>query len=163
MVVETIFSSPLGQTALVFVLVFTLLFALLQKSKILGDGKKQTDALISLAIALLVISVGYAMEIITTLIPFLAVGLVIALVFLLLWGSFYHGSLETSKGVKIAAGIIALIAVVVAVLYITGTWDYLRDWIVSGNSGAFGNIVLVVIVVVAIIAVMTSSGDKKKE
>ncbi len=163
MAVETIFSSPLGQTALVFVLVFTLLFALLQKSKILGDGKKQTDALISLAMALLVISVGYAMDIITTLIPFLAVGLVIALVFLLLWGSFYQGSLETSKGVKIAAGIIALIAVVVTVLYITGGWDYLRDWIVLGNSGAFGNMVLVVIVVIAIIAVMSSSGDKKKD
>ncbi|MEK6910884.1 MAG: hypothetical protein AABW82_03855 [Nanoarchaeota archaeon] len=163
MAVETIFSSPLGQTALVFVLVFTLLFALLQKSKILGDGKKQTDALISLAMALLVISVGYAMDIITTLIPFLAVGLVIALVFLLLWGSFYHGTLETSKGVKIAAGIIALIAVVVAVLYVTHAWDYIRDWIVIGNSGAFGNIVLVVIVVIAIIAVMSSSGDKKKD
>jgi peptidoglycan/LPS O-acetylase OafA/YrhL len=163
MVVETIFSSPLGQTALVFVLVFTLLFALLQKSKILGDGKKQTDALISLAIALLVISVGYAMDIITTLIPFLAVGLVIILVFLLLWGSFYHGNLETSKGVKIAAGIIALIAVVVAVLYITGAWDYLRDWIVLGNSGAFGNIVLVVIVIIAIVVVMASGGEKKKD
>lgn len=163
MVVETIFSSPLGQTALVFVLMFTLLFALLQKSKILGDGKKQTDALISLAISLLVISVGYAMDIITTLIPFLAVGLVIILVFLLMWGSFYNGSFETPKGVKIASGIIALIAVVVAVLFITGAWDYIRDWIVIGNSGVFGNIVLVVIVIVAIVLVMATGGDKKKD
>ena len=163
MALDTIFSSPLGQTVLVFILVFTLLFALLQKSKILGDGKKQTDALISLAIALLVISVGYAMDIITTLVPFLAVGLVIILVFLLLWGSFYHGNLETSKGVKIAAGIVALIAVVVAVLFITGAWDFVRDWIVLGNSGAFGNIILIVIVIVAVVVVMNSSGEKKKE
>ena len=48
--IETIFSSALGQTVLVFILVFTLVFAVLQKSKILGDSRKQTDALIALAV-----------------------------------------------------------------------------------------------------------------
>ncbi len=162
--VETIFSGALGQTVLVFLLVFTLVFAILQKTKVLGDGKKQTDALISLAVALLVISVGYATDIITSLVPFLAVSLVIIMVFLLLWGSFYGGSFESSKGVRMAAGIIALIAVLVMVLYTTGAWDYLRFWLAEGGdtNGIFNNILLVVIIIVAV-AVVLGFGGKDKD
>src|SRR3989344_5401509 len=53
MVAPTLFSSPLGQTVLVFVLVFVGIFAILQKSKVFGDGKKQIDALVAVAIAVL--------------------------------------------------------------------------------------------------------------
>src|SRR3989338_5371997 len=97
-VYSTIFSTPLAQMALVFVLVFTIVFAILQKSKILGDGKKQIDALVALSIALLVISVAYALKIISGLAPFLAVGLVIILVFMLLTGMVSKGALELKSG-----------------------------------------------------------------
>ena len=33
-----------------FALVFTLIFAILQKTKLLGDGKKQVDAIIGLVV-----------------------------------------------------------------------------------------------------------------
>src|SRR3989344_989954 len=55
---STVLSSPFAQTILLFVLVFVVVFAVLQKSKILGDGKKQIDALVALAIALLFVGVG---------------------------------------------------------------------------------------------------------
>ncbi len=161
---ETVFGSALGQTVLVFILVFTLVFAVLQKSKILGEGRKQTDALIALAIGLLVISVGYAMDIITKLVPFLAVSLVVILVFLLLLGFFYKGEFEAHKGVKIAAGIISLLAVIIAVLYVTGAWDHIYDLVLDDTSSLVGNIVLLVIVVVVIAVALGFSGsDKKKE
>ena len=83
---ETIFSSELGQVTLIFVLVFTMVFAVLQKAKVFGDGKKQIDALIGLAVALIVISAGYATDIISQLIPFLAITLVIILIFMVLIG-----------------------------------------------------------------------------
>ena len=80
---EGILTSALAQTVFVFVLLFALIFGILQKSKLLGDGSKQVNALVSLAISLLVVSVGYALDLITKLIPILAIGLVIILIFLL--------------------------------------------------------------------------------
>ena len=60
--VETIFTSVYSQTIFIFLLVFVVVFAILQKTKVLGDGKKQIDALVALAVALLVLSAGFALS-----------------------------------------------------------------------------------------------------
>src|SRR3989338_6520443 len=86
---STFLSHPIFvETILPFLLVFTIVFAVLQKSKIFGDGKKQIDAIVSLVVGLLVISFGQATGIIVQLIPFLAVSLVVILVLMILLGSF---------------------------------------------------------------------------
>jgi peptidoglycan/LPS O-acetylase OafA/YrhL len=162
----TIFSSALGQSVLVFILVFTLIFAVLQKSKVLGEGKKQIDALVSLAIALLVISVGYAMNLITKMAPFLSVGLVIILVFLLLTGIFFKGALEFSDRLKAAFGIAAFIAVVIATIVFTGAWDSISSFF-SGNSSIVGNVFILIVVILAVWIVLqfgggSSSGSSKE-
>ncbi|MBI3334587.1 hypothetical protein HYZ97_03810 [Candidatus Pacearchaeota archaeon] len=149
MVVETIFSGPLGQTILVFILVFTLVFAVLQKTKILGDGKKQSDALIALAIGLLVISVASAMDLITKLIPFLAVSLVIIMVFLLLVGFFFK-DFSSPDWVTKGAPFAALIVIAIAVMYFTDSFGYLYD-LFSGGSALLGNLLLIVIAVGAVL------------
>ena len=86
---QTILSHPLFiETILPFLLIFTIVFAVLQKSKIFGDGKKQIDAIVALVFGLLAIAFAQATGIIIQLIPFLAVSLVIILVFMILVGSF---------------------------------------------------------------------------
>jgi peptidoglycan/LPS O-acetylase OafA/YrhL len=145
----TIFSSPLGQAVLVFVLVFTIVFAILQKSKILGDGKKQIDALVALSISLLAIGAGYAMNLITKLAPFLSVSLVIILVFLIITAFFFKAEFDIGHGLRIAFGIVAFIAVVIAVLYITDSFGTIADFFTSSKS-IVGNLLLLVVVVVAI-------------
>ncbi len=145
----TIFSSPLGQAVLVFVLVFTIVFAILQKSKILGEGKKQIDALVALSIALLAIGAGYAMNLITRLAPFLSVSLVIILVFLLLTAFFFKAEFDIGKGLRIFFGIVAFIAVVIVVLYITDSFGAIANFF-TGNTSIVGNLLLLVVVAVAI-------------
>lgn len=84
---ETIFNSSLfSEIILPFLLMFVLVFAILDKTKILGEGKRQINAIISLVIALIFISFARAVGIVTSLMPFLAVVLVIILVFYLLFG-----------------------------------------------------------------------------
>lgn len=160
--VETVFSTQLGESALVFVIVFVLVFAILQKSKILGDGKKQIDALVSLAMGLIVISVGYAVDLISNLIPFLAVSLVIILVFLLLVGFFHKEGFEAPSWMKMTAIVVAFIAVLVAVLYFTPAWDYISEVYSSGGSNIFSNVIIIVIVLI-ILAVLVGSSSGKKE
>ncbi len=147
----SILSSPFAQIVLLFVLVFVVVFAVLQKSKILGDGKKQIDALVALAIGLLVIGVGYATDLISRLVPFLAVSMIIILVFLLLTGMFFikKDTFELHKGVRIAGGILAFLAVAIAVIYFTGFWGVLLNF-VSGNTSFVGNAVLIIVIGLAV-------------
>lgn len=167
MAYQSIFSSALGQAVLAFLLVFTVIFAILQKSEILGKGKRQIDALVALAVGLIVISVGSAMNFIQQIIPFMVVALVIILVFMLLLGMlFKEGTFDTPGWLKVVFGIIIFIAVVVAVLIFTGGWGYVAGFFTSGGD-IVSNVVLVVIIVIAIVIAYWGSGsggsEKKKE
>ena len=154
----TILSSPIFlELVLPFLLVFTIVFAILQKTKVLGDGKKQIDAIVALVVGLIAISFGYATGIIISLIPFLAVSAVIILVFMMLYGMVYKdGNFEMSKGLRITFGIVIGIAVIIVVLVATGFWDYLYNLFFLGGEGdsIISNIIFLVVVIVAIAAVI---------
>ncbi len=160
---ETIFSEPLFiEIILPFLLVFTLVFAILDKTKLLGEGKRQINAITSLVIGLILIGFPFARDIIVRLIPFLVVCLVILFVFMLIFG-FISGKKEgdvLGKGLKITLGLIFGLAVVVAVLWITGAWDRIYELFVESEYAGkiFVNIIMVVIIVAAIIAVLSSGG-----
>src|SRR3989338_10382288 len=92
--VETILSSPIiSEGVLPFILIFTVVFAILQKSAILGKDKKQIDALVGIVFGLITITFARAVGIINQLLPFLAVSVILILVFLILVG-FMHKSDE---------------------------------------------------------------------
>ncbi len=164
MAAPTLFSSDLAQVILVFLLVFVTSFAILQKSRIFGEGKKQIDALVALAIGLIAVSVGYATDIISNLIPFMAVALIILLVFMILLGALFgEGKFDIPVWLKVIFGILIFIAVVIAVLYYTGAWDSLYELFVGeGSSGLVANVVFIIIIVAVIAAVIFGSGKSGK-
>jgi hypothetical protein len=157
----TLISHPLVVgTILPFLLVFTIVFAVLQKSKVLGEGKKQIDAIVSLVIGLLVISFGQATGIIVQLVPFLAVSLVIILIFLILVGSFHKDGDILGGKMKTFLMIVALITVAIAVLWITNAWEYLFNLLVIGSdSNLFASIIFIIIIIAAIAAVIWGAGS----
>jgi len=141
-----------------FLLVFTLMYAVLQKSKILGEDKSQIDALAALSIALIVVAFSWSTDIIVNLMPFLAVSLVILLVFMILFGFVASESdgLKLPKPVQYGIGVLIVIALVIAVLVATGQWDFIYynlfvDY--SGNSW-LSNIILLLVVAGAIAAIV---------
>lgn len=159
---QTILSEPIFvETILPFILIFTVVFAFLQKAKVFGENKKQIDAIVGLVVALLVISFAQATGIIVQLMPFLAVSLVVILVFMILMGS-YMGDKIPGKKVSTILTVLVSIAVIVAVLIFTDAWSYLAD-LFNANTGSplFVNILFIVIIAGAIIAVVTSVGKKK--
>lgn len=164
---ETIFSSPIFMDIILpFLLVFTLVFAVLDKTKLLGEGKRQINAIISLVVGLILMGFPFAREIVVKLIPFLVVSLVILFVFMLIFG-FVSGKKEGDVlgfGLKIALGIIFGLAVVVAVLWITGAWDYVYEFAVEGEYAGkiWVNFILIAIIGGAI-AIVLSSGGKSGE
>ena len=164
---ETILSSPLFLNIILpFVLIFTVVFALLQKTSILGKDKRQIDALVALVVGLIVVAFGNAVDVINSLMPFLAVSVIVILVFLILYSMVFQGEdkFHLPKGLKIGIAIAVGIAVVVAVLLVTGAWDYiLYEWIYAGDGGAITTNILFVVIVIAAIAMVLIPFGRKKE
>jgi hypothetical protein len=171
----TILESPFAvQIIYPFLLIFTIFFAILQRSKILGEDKKQIDALVAFSIALITIAFSWATGVIVKLMPFLAISVVIILVFMILWGfvaSTNGKGLELSKGLQNTFLVIIIIALVIAVIVATGQWDYAVKSLFSegGATSLAGNILMLVIIGGAIAVVFaspkgkTSSGKSSSE
>lgn len=151
-----------------FLLVFVVIFAILQKSKILGDGKMQIDALVSLAVGLILIGVPAAREIVVSIIPWLAVGVVVILMFLILYGFVAGDKWKDHKWIVVVFGILIGIFVIGVVIVTTGFLPTIQSWFSGSNSEGFWmNVLFLCIISGAIVAVIVgakkSNDDSDKE
>lgn len=147
--------------ALPFLLVFFIVFALLEKTKILGDGKKQINALVAFIIGLVTISIAYPTEVISNLILFLTVAIIVVFVALILWGFVAGGEAKVdNKYVKIIAGVVIVVAVVWAVLWATKLSTPFYDFLFSQawSDTFWTNVAFVVVIAAALGLVLKSSG-----
>lgn len=146
-----------------FLLVFVLLFAILQKTKLLGEGKLQIDAITAFVIAALFVTFTNAVHIVTQMTIFLTIAIVVLFVFMLIYGFAYGDTkgdpLAGQKWVKPTIGIIAFVSVIIGFLVISGWWDKTWNFFTNSNMGA--NAFFIIIVAGAIMAVL--SGTKKKD
>ena len=101
------------------------------------------------------------------MILFLTVALVTMFVALLIWG-FVKGlgdgkmQLIESKAVKIILGIVVAIAVIVAILWATGFYTPIYEWLFKQDwSNAFWTNVVFILAIVIAIALVLSGGKKK--
>ena len=160
MIFENVFFTEM---LLPFLLVFVVVFAILQKSKILGDGKAQNDAIVGLVIGLILIGVPGPRDILVGIMPWMAVGVAVILVFMILYG-FVAGDLSDDKNMPPALkytflGIAAVFTVGV-VLFVSGLWESV--WAsFGGQSDIWMNVVMVALVV-AVVGVAIWGGKKKE-
>lgn len=144
-----------------FVLVFTLVFAILEKSRLLGEDKHQINAIIGFVIAGILITFSTQVDWIRQFVIFLVISLMILFVFMLIYGFTYSGKegFKLSEGYqKLIAGI-AFVAVVIATLVITGYSDKAVNFFTNDSIGS--SVLFIVVIAAAIIAVIF--GGKKKE
>lgn len=154
---DTILSTPfVRELILPFLLVFALVFAILDKTKILGEEKRQINAIVAFVIGLIFISFGKAVGITVNLLGVVAVLAIILLVFFMLY-FFAAGEKEATvpKGLKITFGILIAAVIVVSLLVFTGFWDYIIKAVIEGNRLAV-NIIFVIIIIAAIAIVLTN-------
>lgn len=159
--VETILQSPfVTQLVLPFLLVFTLIFAILEKTKILGEEKRQIDAIIAFVIGLIFISFTKYVGLTTNIMGIMAVVAVILLVFMLLF-AFASGEKEFKmpSALKVTFGILIALVLIISLLVFTGYWDKIISSVTAG-SGVVANVVFIVIIVAAVAIVLWSGGKK---
>lgn len=112
--VEFLESSGAFDVALPFLLVFTLSFAVFEKSGILG-GKRNLNTIVSLVLALLFIRDVELVALVNRFLPNVSMFLVIILMTLLLIGIF-AGKQSEWKGVMLAFGVLVSIAFIILAL-----------------------------------------------
>ena len=161
--------SFLTTMLLPFLLIFVVVFAILEKANVLGKEKHQINAIVALVIGLTVILFPGPREIIVTILPWLAVGVAVLLVFFILYG-FFAGDL--SEGgipgwLKIVLGVLVGLFVIGIVSTVVGFNDVVVGWFQNWGSEVFLNIFMVLIVIGGIIWAVASSAksgsDNKKK
>ena len=157
----------LFDVVLPFLLVFTIVFAIFEKTKVLGmeeiDGKKYTkknlNAIAAFVIAFLVVASSELVEIITTVSSNAVIVLFLCVFFLLLVGSFYKEgeAVYLEGGWKVVFMIIVFVAIIGIFLNaIKGedgrTWlERVLDFTGQGGDELVGSIVLLAIIVFFIV------------
>ena len=155
-----------------FLLFFAIVFAVLEKTRVLGEKKSNVNLIVALAVSLLVIATNKAVNFISTVIPNMILFLVLIIMFVMITGIFFkEGDYEFYKEHKIWFGIFMVILFVLTIGFVLNAWpvegsmtllEKLWVAIQSGSSGELvGGIILFAFMVGAIALVMNSS--KKKE
>lgn len=148
----------LFDVVLPFLLVFTIVFALLEKTKVFGveeiDGKKFTrknlNSIAAFVMAFLVVASAELVEIITTMSSNIIVVLLSIVLFLLLVGTFFaegEKSVFLEGGWKFLFMVISFGAIILITLHSIGVLDDFFDFIQGGRNEVVGSIVLLIVVV----------------
>jgi hypothetical protein len=160
-----------------FLLVFSIVFAILEKTKVLGvekvEGKEYTkknlNSMVSFVVSFLVIASSRLVEIITTVSAQVVVLLMASILFLLLVGSFF----KEGAGVFLEGGWrtgfmwVMFIGILLIFLNALGWLDDFWGWVSEGTGGnAVGSIILLIVVILFMWFVVRSPEQKpavKKE
>ncbi len=151
-----------------FLLIFFILFAVLEKSKVFGEGRTQINAFVSFVIGFIFVSAVFPKEMASNLMLFLSIALAVVFVVLVLWG-FIMGEdglkifEKSPPGLKWAIGGFIIVAVIIAVLWAAGvdTASFFDNLFNSSWSSKFWtNFVFIVFVVVALAVVLATSKSK---
>ena len=158
---ETILQSEvLTRFVLPFLLVFFIVFAILEKTKIFGEGKKQLNALVSFVIGLIFVSVLSPVLVINNLILFLTVALVAIFVILLLWGFIFGDIKEGFKPegwMKIVLASIVGIGFIIAIVFATGFYDKIKEFLFGQpwSSVFWTNFIFIIVIAIALALVLS--------
>ena len=150
------------EIALPFLLIFTLVFAILQKSKILGKDAKNLNVVVALIIGLVFIRNQYLVALINRFLPNVSLFIVVFLMLLLLLAIFiqedYKGWGNNLMGI---AGVVAVLAIIWSLSsdYLNGRY-ILPDWL-TGMDSKTKSIVIFVAIFVIIIWLVTKEKNQQ--
>ena len=149
-----------------FLLIFFIVFAILEKTKIFGE-KHQLNALTSFVIGLIFVGAVFPKVVVGNLILFLTIAIVTMFVGLLLWGFTLGGEAQLSNGIKRLLGIVIIISVIIAVFWAVGLrvefLNNLIDFIFysSWSGTLWTNVLFVAAIAVALAIAWKGSGGGK--
>ena len=163
-VLRVLESWGLMDVLLPFLLLFVVMFAILQKTKILGKDKKNFNVIVSLVISLMVViphvlgtyPAGFdVVNIINMVIPQISLIIIAILMLLLLLGLF--------GGAKIPGAVAAIAGLVVLFIFLgTTQWLYGLDWLYDFFGAEAVSFIIVILIFGLIIWFITAEPKEQK-
>ena len=163
MATETILQHwILTKFAFPFLLIFFIVFGILEKTKIFGENQKQLNAFIAFIIGLIFIGAVFPKLVVENLILFLTVGIVVLLVVLMLWGFATQQKVEVgNKFLKWFIGVVVVIGILLVILYSAGIQGAVYDFLFDTLTTEFWtNIAFIAVIIIALVLVLKKTGDK---
>ncbi len=175
------FMNQLGvyDVVLPYLLIFTIVFAILEKTKVFGveeiSGvkytKKNLNAMVAFVIAFFVVASSKLVEIITKVSSNIVIVLIGVVLFLMVYGTFQE---ETEKGVFLSKGWNRVFAIMVFTIMIvifldaikTGEESWLQtilNWVSQFWDNTAVASVILIIVIVGMMFYVINAGPKKDE
>ncbi len=156
-----------------FLLIFTVVFAILQKTELLGKDKANLDATVAFVIGLLVVAATKVVVIINEALPQIMVLVIVSLSFLLMLGIFAKpdGTFFNDLGGNFKIGLMVVMTLAVVLIFLgtiktdDGSWlEYGWNYMIDYWSGAVvGSIILFIVFIAAIFFVVKGSGGGKSK
>lgn len=163
-----------------FLLVFTIVFAILEKTRVLGtekvnngeQPKKQLNAMVAFVVAMLVVATNQVVSALNKALPNVVLLAVTIICFLMLVGTFYKsGELDFAEKHGVWAKILMAVVFIFIVLIFANSiqrtpeqsyLEYIWSYIVTNFRGpVVTSFLFLIVAVAAIVYVTNSKGDKK--
>ncbi|UZE93805.1 MAG: hypothetical protein IB618_03495 [Candidatus Pacearchaeota archaeon] len=159
MVAETIgiFAHPFFTNIILpFLLVFVVIYAILEKTTVLGKDKRYANLIVAFVIGFMFIGAQALVGFTIKLLPLIAVMIIILLGYFLVFGFI---GIEKSKGMQIALGILFGIAILAAVFWAAGVFEMITPSTWSPDTIA---IIVFLVIFGGAIALVLATAPKPK-
>lgn len=176
---ETVFGEVIGflnrlgvyDIILPFLLIFSIVFAILEKTKILGtdeiEGKKYTkksiNAIVAFVISFLVVASANLVSVINTAVANIVLLLIIIVMFLMLVGTMFgtkEVTLENYPGWTKFFMVVAFIGIVIIFLNALGWLENLFDFLIDYYDVSWVATLILLVIVIAFMVYITQGGSK---
>lgn len=144
-----------------FVLMFVVVFAILEKTQILGREKRQINAIVAFIFSLMFIAVPSVVGVTQQMIPIIGVIIIILLSFMMLFGFIggQTGEKGLNKGLKVTFGILIGASMVAIIMWVTGTLPSISNFF-SQEEVLSTTILLVFIIAIFSVVLSTSKSSE---
>ena len=156
-----------------FLLFFAIIFAILEKTRLLGREKSNVNLIVALAVALLAVAANKIVGLISSVIPNLLLVLVLFMMFVMILGLFFKDEeLEFSSKHKNWFKFFMFLLFILTIAFILNAWptdsgtmlEKVLDSIQDGSSGELvGGVILLLIVIGAVFVVAKSKRGSQEE
>src|SRR3989344_7253469 len=155
-------SSGLYEIALPFLLVFTITFAILEKTNIFGQDKSKINAVVAIVLGLLIINQFEIVDRLNLFLPKISLFIVVAVMFLILLGVFGARVENGFSGVLLGlAAVASLVVVYWALTPYVGLDYYGPSWLESWLYDNAGTLLFLIIAGIIIWAVVSKPGSNR--
>lgn len=170
--IRTLESYGVSDVLLPFILIFTVVFAVMQKTKLLGDGRKNYNVIIALVMALAVVIPhtlnryprnGDVVEIINKFLPNVSMLLIVILMVMIMLGLF---GVNFNLAGKTMGGWFTLLSIILVVIIFGNAagWAFFQwNWIARMDSDVKNLIVIILVFGIIITFITSEPRDAKKK